>query len=230
VTIRTNEGDATVEVADTGIGIDPEFLPHVFERFRQADSSTSRAHSGLGLGLSIVRHLVEAHGGEVYARSEGLGRGASFGVVLPTLTLRAAADESRTAAPPMRGHELEDARILVVDDEEEVRNYVGAVLRMSSAEVRCAASAADAFEILRSWKPDLIVSDIGMPVADGYEFLRRVRSDEGDGLRDVPVIALTAYARPEDRQRALRAGFDAFVSKPVEPEALRAAIAESMRE
>jgi CheY-like chemotaxis protein/two-component sensor histidine kinase len=212
VTVRSTNEQAEIEVRDTGLGIDPEFLPHVFERFRQADSSTSRAHAGLGLGLAIVRHLIELHGGEVSAESAGLGRGSTFRVTLPVLSMRTATEEVQRTVQSVRGEQLRGVRVLVVDDEEEVRNYVGTVLRMTAAEVRAAASA-------------VIVTDIGMPGVDGYEFLQGLRSGR-DGLRDVPVIALTAYARPEDRQRALRAGFRAFIAKPVEPADLRGVVAE----
>ena len=228
VTVRATEEDAVIEVRDTGQGIAPDFLPHVFERFRQADSSTSRAYSGLGLGLAIVRHLVELHGGDVDVESAGTGTGSTFRVTLPVLSVRASAVEVEGAAQSLRSDQLRGARVLVVDDEEEVRNYVGAVLRMHAADVRGAASAADALAALGEFKPDVIVSDIGMPGVDGYEFLKRLRSHDGDGSRAVPVIALTAYARPEDRQRALRAGFQAFIAKPVEPQTLRMAVAEAL--
>ena len=227
VSVRSTSEEAEIAVRDTGLGIDPQFLPHVFERFRQADSSTSRAHAGLGLGLAIVRHLIELHGGDVSAESDGLGRGSTFRVKLPVLSMRTVTAEIEGSAHAPRGDRLRDVSVLVVDDEEEVRDYVGAVLRMSGADVRAAASASDAFALLGNFKPDVIISDIGMPGVDGYEFVQRLRNG-GDGWRDVPVIALTAYARPEDRQRALRAGFRAFIAKPVEPLDLRTAVAEAL--
>jgi signal transduction histidine kinase len=220
VTLRAEDGQAVVEVADTGRGIEPAFLPHVFERFRQADSSMTRAYTGLGLGLAIVRHLVEMHGGKVEAHSEGEGRGATFRVRLPLVSseLRPA-DEARATYD---GDGLRDARILVVDDEESVRAYAAAVFRVAGADVRFAASAQEALQLLEQWTPDVVITDLGMPDMDGYELLRRIRAR---GLF-VPVLALTAYARPEDRETAMREGFTAYVSKPVEPEELRRLVAD----
>ena len=220
VDLRVEEKDALLVVSDTGEGIDPEFLPHVFERFRQADSSTTRPYAGLGLGLAIVRHLVELHGGTVDATSEGIGKGSRFAVRLPLLQVRTGrADHERhvddEALAGLRG-----AKVLVVDDEEDVRNFATTVFRMSGADVRGVDSAAAALRMVAEWPPDIVVSDIGMPETDGYELLRQLRTTSS-----VPVIALTAYARPEDRERASQAGFDDFIAKPVDPKELRAAVA-----
>ena len=223
LTVSASEREAVLAVTDSGQGIDPAFLPHVFERFRQADSSTTRSHTGLGLGLAIVRHLVELHGGTVMAESDGIGKGARFTARLPLL------DGDAQHVPESRDEHaaatsLREARVLVIDDEEDVRNYAGAVFRMSGADVKCVRSAADAIEALQRWKPDVIVSDLGMPERDGFDLLRELRSSEATAR--IPVVALTAYARPEDREAAERAGFNAFVAKPADPTRLRVAVAE----
>jgi signal transduction histidine kinase len=212
---------AQMAVRDSGQGIDPAFLPHVFERFRQADSGASRSHTGLGLGLSIVRHLVELHGGEVRAESQGLGRGATFRVTLP-LQRTAARRDARVAHEEVSDR-LRDRAVLIVDDEEDVRNYVAAVFRMSGSDVHCAASAHEALSMLERNRVDVVVSDIGMPGTDGYELLRQIRE-----RWPLPVVALTAYARAEDRQKAMEAGFAAFVPKPVEPATLRSEVARAL--
>ena len=224
VNLSENDGQAVLRVTDSGQGIEAEFLPHVFERFRQADSSTTRAHAGLGLGLAIVRHLAELHGGTVTAESDGLGKGASFTVRLPLLHVLARADDAERRDDSAALESLQKAKILIVDDEEDVRNYAGAVFRMSGSDVRCVKSVPDALETLSRWQPDVIVSDLGLPGMDGYEFLRRIRSMEP--VANVPVVALTAYARPEDREAVELAGFDAYISKPVGPNQLRVAVAE----
>jgi PAS domain S-box-containing protein len=222
-------------VSDTGQGITSDFLPYVFDRFRQADGSTTRQHGGLGLGLSIVKHLAEAHGGSVHAYSAGTGQGASFTVELP---LPAAptqlADEasssgagngnetaSRAPGPPA----LLGVRVLLVEDDTDTLEMTKVFLKKNGAEVIAFSSAAAALEMLKGSRPDVIVSDIGMPEIDGYELMRRVRSlgAEAGGL--IPAIALTAYATDADRLQALRAGFQTHVSKPVDPDALLAAIA-----
>ncbi|HEX6177957.1 MAG TPA: response regulator, partial [Thermoanaerobaculia bacterium] len=216
---------ATIDVVDTGQGIAPDFLPHVFERFRQADSSTTRTYAGLGLGLAIVRHLVELHGGTVSAYSEGPNKGSRFTVTLPML------DAAEVPLAPEAGHELEvvkalrGARIVIVDDEEDVRNYALTVFQIAGAEVRAARSADEAKSLVASWRPDVVVTDIGMPGEDGYDLLRALRETS-----TLPVIALTAYAREEDRGRAEEAGFDAFVAKPVDPAVLRRAVAAVLGE
>jgi signal transduction histidine kinase/ActR/RegA family two-component response regulator len=228
VALNTEGEQAVLTVSDTGEGISPEFLPFVFDRFRQADSSTTRTYTGLGLGLAIVRHLVELHGGTVQAHSEGLGRGARFTVRLPLLVGETDLDDTLRRDDQSAVHSLRGAKILVVDDEDDVRSYAAAVFRMSGSEVRAARSADEALDLAATWRPDVVVSDLGMPQKDGFELLRAIR-ESGDGFATVPVIALTAYAQPKDRERAEEAGFDAFVSKPVDPEELRRAVGAVLR-
>ncbi len=223
-------------VSDSGQGISSDFLPFVFDRFRQADPTTSRRHGGLGLGLALVRHLVEAHGGTVRAESAGTGLGAKFTVSLPVMAVFAdttAPLARQTPSGPLRAGavpqgSLRGIEVLVVDDEPDARDLVATVLRAREAEVVVAASAERAVEILHQRSPMVLISDIGMPVTDGYAFLGAVR-----GLvvaaRGIPAIALTAYAREEDRRRALEAGFQGYLSKPVDPDALVQLVAEAAR-
>jgi signal transduction histidine kinase/CheY-like chemotaxis protein len=231
VLVRRVDSSVEIVVQDNGLGIEPAFLPHVFERFRQADGGVTRAHGGLGLGLAICRSLVELHGGTIAADSPGPGRGATFTVRLPVAPLR----PSLTPAAPSPADELAPAsecseslkglHVLVVDDEPDTRDLLVAVLRDCKAEVSTAASAAEAMVMLRRDPPDVLVSDIGMPGEDGLTFLRRVRVlPAAEGGR-VPAIALTAYASSGDRTRALRAGFNQFVSKPIENQELVLVIA-----
>ncbi|HEY0144061.1 MAG TPA: CHASE domain-containing protein [Thermoanaerobaculia bacterium] len=220
VRLLERDGHAHIAVTDTGQGIDPEFMPHLFERFRQADSSMTRSHMGLGLGLAIVRHLVELHGGTIEAEST-VGHGSTFHVRLPLLTEGEKRPAEHAPGAPTRDA-LAGRRLLIVDDDEEVRNYVRAVFR-DAGEVRTASSAHEAMELLAEWRPDVIVTDIGMPRLDGYDLLMWIR--EQPALTTVPVVALTAFAMPEDRQRAVAAGFQGFVAKPVEPERLKRAVA-----
>ena len=234
VRLERDGGRARVTVRDTGKGIAPDFLPHVFERFRQADAKTTRAFDGLGLGLAIVRHLVEAHGGTVRAESPGEGMGATFFIYLPLLAVRAGgparADLAglRPAAPASES--LRGVRVLVVDDDTDARDLVGAVLSRCGAEVRSSESAAAALAVLREWRPDVLLSDIGMPHEDGYDLIRRVRAlDEAQGGR-VPAAALTAYARDEDRGLTRAAGFQMHVVKPVHPAELIAAVERLARQ
>jgi CheY-like chemotaxis protein len=233
VSIERVGSSIDVNIADTGQGIAPEFVPHVFERFRQADEAPSRRHGGLGLGLAIVRQLVELHGGTVRVASEGLGRGATFTVRLPILaagTHESALAERRSAAsmksPTLRLQRLDDLRIVVVDDDADGRTLTTLVLTQARASVRAVASAVEALHLLEVERPDVLVSDIGLPDEDGYSLIRRVRRHEAEQGGFLPAIALTGYARAEDRIRALAAGFQAHVVKPLAPAELIAVIAE----
>jgi signal transduction histidine kinase/ActR/RegA family two-component response regulator len=225
-----------VNIVDTGHGISAEFLPHVFERFRQADGSPSRRHGGLGLGLAIVRQLVELHGGTVRAVSEGVGCGATFTVRLPVLAGDADAEresalkDRRSAgaagSPPPRSQRLDNVRILVVDDHDDRRMLTTLVLRQTGASVEAVASAREALQRLEGHRPDVLVTDIGLPDEDGYSLIREIRLRDKEHGGFLPAIALTGYARADDRARALAAGFQAHVSKPVEPAELIATIAD----
>jgi signal transduction histidine kinase/ActR/RegA family two-component response regulator len=239
VSLERHEGYVQVGVTDTGQGIAEEFLPHVFERFRQADSSTTRQHGGLGLGLAIVKQLVELHGGSVRVRSEGAGRGATFTVRLPLVPVRAVSESPRRSLP---AHDiaaatpavpaaavLDGLRLLVVDDEADARDLVEHLLTESGAIVTVVGSGAEALECIEAMPPDLLVSDIGMPGMDGFELMRRVRALPPGRGGAVPAIALTAFARSEERTRSLQAGFQLHVAKPVEQAELVAAIASLAR-
>jgi PAS domain S-box-containing protein len=221
-------------VSDTGQGIAPEFLPHVFDRFRQADPSTTRRHGGLGLGLSIVRHLVELHGGTVTAGSEGTGQGATFIVKLPVSVVRGTQALAEHAggdagAEAFAAERLKGIKVLVVDDEPDARALIARILGEFQADVVTAASASEALELVRSEQPSLLLSDIGMPDVDGYALLRSVRALPRDQGGDVPAVALTAFARPEDRRRALLGGFQMHLAKPIDPTELVAAVANLAR-
>jgi signal transduction histidine kinase len=230
VELVEEDGEAAIRVTDTGIGIPGDFLPFVFDRFRQADSSMSRRHSGLGLGMAIVRHLVELHGGTVSAESEGEGKGATFRLRLP----------KRADLPPMSevvSHKFErsvDAldelehlngvHILVVEDDTDSRNVLTLLLQKLGALVEGVASAREAVDRVTMRRPDVLVSDIGMPDEDGYSLIRRVRQMPADAAKKLPAIALTAYARRQDAEAALGAGFDCHLPKPVAPAELIKAI------
>ena len=242
VTVEIGERDAgsaggrvvAITVRDTGVGIRPEFITHVFERFRQEDASMTRRHGGLGLGLSIVKHLVEQHGGTVRADSPGEGLGASFTIELPRA--EAPAESSRPGratpapspapeAPDATARDLAGLTVLVVDDARDGRELIARILTDCHARVRVAASAREAFDALRVDRPDVLVSDLGMPEVDGFELIGWVRALPRDAGGQMPAIALTAFARPEDRLKALEAGFSTHISKPVEPGELIAAVA-----
>jgi PAS domain S-box-containing protein len=229
VRLRRKDSHLEVSVSDTGQGISPEFLPFVFDRFRQADGSTTRAYGGLGLGLAIVRHLVELHGGAVRADSPGVGHGATFTVTLPLMAVQVV----QTEATPFSQSEgvtadssvtLDDVRVLIVDDEADARLLLTAIMEGCGATVMTAASVPEALAALSRFKPHILVSDIGMPEEDGYSLIRKVRALGEEEGGKIPAIALTAYAREEDRMRALLAGFQVHVAKPVNPAELIAVV------
>ena len=234
--IRVNS-HVEIVVEDTGRGIKPDFLPHVFDRFRQEDASTTRAHGGLGLGLSIVRHLTELHGGTVSARSDGEGAGAVFTVALPLTAVtkdnipheRRHPTQPQTPSPSASPDLLNGVRVLVVDDEADTRDLLRRILAEAGATVLTAASAAEGMQVLQREQPpvDILISDIGMPEEDGYAFVRKVRQMPGGigSSARLPAIALTAFARSEDRTRALVAGFQAHIAKPAESAELIATVA-----
>jgi len=226
--LRSVDDWVAVEISDTGIGIRRDVLPFVFDRFRQADSSTTRMHGGLGLGLAIVRQVVELHGGTVKAESAGEAHGAAFtiqlpidrriGVSAPGIT----APEASTGAIPSQG--LRGSTVLVVEDHDDARELVASVLRAAGAEVMSAASSAEALQRLKVTRPDVLLLDLGLPGEDGYVLLHRIRTLTAARGKTIPAVALTAYARASDRERALSAGFRHYVVKPVDPDELVRAI------
>jgi CheY-like chemotaxis protein/two-component sensor histidine kinase len=246
VTCRRSRSSVEITVSDTGPGIKPEFIPHVFERFRQADGSTTRRYGGLGLGLAIVKNLVELHGGTVEARSAGDNSGANFIVRLPISALRSQAPNvrdgenpddiaARSTATVTAGSadnaieqcdqaDLAGIKVLVVDDDADARNLVQRLLSDCNAQVITAASAQEAITLLKAELADVLLSDIGMPTMDGYEFIRLVRQEIASAER-MPAAAITAFARSEDRRRALLAGYQTHIPKPVEPSELTAVVA-----
>ena len=233
VTLEKVNGCAHIKVSDTGAGIDPGFLPHVFDRFSQADTSNTRLYGGLGLGLAIVRHLVEQHGGIIQADSAGVGKGATFSVTLPLMNVPHVAagggaivfQASGKVVPPGR-HPLKDLRILVVDDDLATRDAVSEVLRQMGADVKVAESAEEALTAVATFQPQLLLCDIAMPGEDGYAFIRRLRALGVDGGGSMPAMALTALATDDDRQRSLAAGYQMHLTKPVDIDRLSAAVVE----
>jgi len=229
IEVRLERVDAAawVSIVDQGEGIAPEMLPHVFERFRQADSSTRRRHGGLGLGLAIVRSLVELLGGKVSAASQGLGRGATFTVALPLAPRGAKATRTRDAQADEA--DLAGVRVLVVDDDQSNLQMIAQLLRLNGASVMIASDSASAVPIAAEWSPDVLILDIGMPGKDGYELLPELRTALGREARTLPAIALTGFAAPEDSERALQAGFQAHVAKPFDMTGLCQLLAQLAR-
>jgi CheY-like chemotaxis protein len=225
---QPNPHSARITVKDTGAGIPKSFLPHLFERYRQADSSATRGQGGLGIGLAIVKSLVEAHGGSVTASSEGEGKGSTLTVVLPLLTASAAATTAIPGADQIE-QSLLGVSVLVVEDDAATRGMLTAVLQSYGAEVSAADSAPAAVEALRRKRPSVILSDIAMPGEDGCSFLMRLRSGAVDECDDIPAIALTAYAAPEERERILRSGFGYHLAKPVDPVIVVAMVRQATR-
>ena len=234
VQVRLARVNSHVElrVSDTGIGIDPQFLPHVFERFTQADASSTRSHSGLGLGLGITRHLVELHGGAIAVYSDGTNLGSTFVVTLPIMILHAKAEQPERAHPSVSNRApfepssaLSGVRVVAVDDDPDARKLLEVVLTHSQAEVTVVATVAEAVDAVRRLRPDVLLSDIEMPSESGYDLIARVRALAPEEGGNTPAAALTAYARVEDRTRALRAGFQQHLPKPVEPAELVAVVA-----
>lgn len=217
VTVRlkkTEDSYAQIQVTDSGIGIEPNFLPYVFEYFRQADASTTRSQGGLGLGLAISRHLVELHGGTIDVESQGKGKGTTFTVMLPIQVMKCDVDQPDKLID--NGLSLQDVKIMVVEDQADARELIRLILEQQGAQVIEASSSKQALEIIKESIPDVLISDIGMPDEDGYSFLKKVRSLPQDKGGNVPALALTAYTKEEDRELAIAAGFQMHLGKPLD--------------
>ncbi len=235
VAVQRVDANVRVSVNDSGVGITPEFLPYIFDRFRQADGSTTRLHGGLGLGLSIVKHLIQLHNGTVSVQSAGKDRGARFTVTLPLAARPEPVDPQDPANVGYAGNGFplsfsglfKGLRILVVDDEADSRDLVAAIVTRCGGDVKCCESAAEALKTFKEWKPNLLVSDIGMPNEDGYALIAKLRKLKLKLAKEIPAIALTAYATDDDRQRALSAGFQKHVAKPIELDSLVHSIADA---
>jgi CheY-like chemotaxis protein len=237
IQVRLERVNSSVEivVSDTGIGIRPDFLPHIFERFRQADSAATREHAGLGLGLAIVRNLVELHGGTVYATSGGEGKGATFRVRLPLRIVHpewqpegARVHPRHEESGPPRSladfPSLSGTHVLAVDDDPDALRLLKEILQAVGATVTTATSSRAALEIVATDRPDVLVADLGMPSMDGFELIQQLRTSDVPAVRDIPAAALTAYARSEDRAKALKNGFEMHLAKPIDPAELIAAV------
>ncbi len=224
-----------ITVSDNGDGISKEFLPYVFERFQQADASATRKHGGLGLGLAITRNLVEMHGGTIEAESDGLGHGARFRIKLPTPSVnvqpsdKAANEAGPSLLQPDGFPNLSGLRILAVDDSSDTREFVRTALETCGANVATVSSVSEALDVLAGWRSDLLICDIGMPEQDGYTLLKKIRELAPEEGGNIPAIALTGYVRVEDRMRALEAGYQMFVPKPIEAGELCAVVATLVR-
>ena len=227
VTLTSAGSHAEIQVVDTGQGIDAAFLPRIFERFSQADPSTTRRQGGLGLGLAIVRALVERHGGSVQADSPGPGLGATFTVRLPVLPSREAGSVTAVAARPVAAGptRLDYIHVLLVEDDDDARQLLALILEVAGAKVTSTASVREALTVLDTLRPNVIVSDIGMPDEDGYSLIRQVRAREAGEGKGISAIALTGYVRPEDAERLLAAGFQTHLRKPVDPDELVVTVA-----
>jgi len=230
LSVRQVDSGVEIRVTDTGQGIKRDFLPFVFDRFRQADSTTTRQHGGLGLGLAIARHLVEIHGGSIKAESDGEGRGASFSVRLPLVdsTVKVTDDETRNGDSLTPVETLEGLQVLVVDDDADTLRLLTTALRRQHAKVTSVASAGEALKAVKANKPDVLISDIAMPDEDGYGLIRKIRALDKE-LQSIPAVAITAYAKEEDRNRALSSGFQAYLAKPVELKELVSVVAKAAR-
>ena len=238
VEVRLERVNSHIEVAvsDTGVGISPDFLPYVFDRFRQADTGTTRSTGGLGLGLAIVRHIIEMHGGTVEATSGGQGKGATFTARLPLMIVHARPAETvrmhpRTerVAPLTSLGDLQGLRVVAVDDDQDALTLLRVVLESAGAQVSTVSSACDALNRIQQIKPQVVVLDLGMPGMDGFELISRIRASPDPAVRDVPAAALTAFARSDDRTKALRSGFEMHLAKPVDPGELVASVSTLAR-
>jgi CheY-like chemotaxis protein len=223
-------GAVEISVSDTGLGINKEFLPYVFERFRQADSTTTRQHGGLGLGLAIARHLVEIHGGTINAASGGEGHGATLTIRLPLIEAKvkslAEPDHHKLARSPQL---LSGLNVLLVDDDSDTLSLMATALTRREANVTAVSSAGEAIQAITRERPDVLVSDIAMPDEDGYGLIKKIRSLENGGAENIPAVAITAYAKEEDRERALSAGFQIYLAKPVELTELISVVARAAK-
>jgi len=233
VTLAATDRELTLTVSDTGVGIEPSFLPHMFERFRQADAGTTRERGGLGLGLGIARQLVEMHGGTISAASAGIGKGATFTVRLPSALAAESGRRLSSTAPVPRAKagsavdvaDLHGIRVLAVDDEPDALTLITEILESAGAQVTVAHSATEALGAIQLQRPDALIADLGMPRIDGFELIARIRQSSDAAIQRIPAAALTAYARSEDRARAIRSGFQIHLAKPIDPSALLGAIA-----
>jgi CheY-like chemotaxis protein len=232
VTVKVTQANKAVEISvtDTGQGISREFMPYVFDRFSQADSTTTRHHGGLGLGLAIARHLVEIHGGTIRAASRGKGQGATFTITLPLVnskvtSIEPVTDKTLAYASQM----LSGVNVLLVDDDSDTLRLMATALTRRQANVTAVSSAGEAIQAIRQQRPDVLVSDIAMPGEDGYGLLEKVRSLDSAEMQSIPAVAITAYAKDEDRERALSSGFQIYLAKPIELRELVSVVARAAR-